>query len=232
MALQAIFFDAGNTLVFPNLEITLAPLIARGVHPSQEQLYAAEKFAKTHLDSAIESSRSVDASYWQTYYGHLLNELKIEDFGLVRDLEKLARTSGNWNRVLPGTREVLEGLRKQFRLAVISNADGHIATLLKEVGIADCFDSIIDSGIVGHEKPHPAIFAAALNSMDAGARDSIYVGDIHSVDVLGARAVGMQAILMDVSGTYVGKTADRIDSLAQLDGKIATSAANASTGER
>jgi putative hydrolase of the HAD superfamily len=230
MALRAIFFDAGNTLVFPNLEITLAPLIARGVHPSQAQLYAAERIAKAHLDSAMETRGSVDATYWQTFYSHLLNEFKIEDAELLRDLERLARTSRNWSRVMPGTRGVLERLRKQFRMGVISNADGHIAALLKDAGIADCFDSITDSGIVGHEKPHPAIFSAALNSLGINAQDSLYVGDIYSVDFIGAKAVGMEALLMDVSGTYVGKTIERIESLAQLDDKLAITAAKAVRG--
>jgi HAD superfamily hydrolase (TIGR01549 family) len=227
MALRAIFFDAGNTLVFPNLELTLAPLIARGVHPSQEQLYAAERIAKADLDSVMESKGSVDATYWQTFYSYLLNELNIEDPELLRFLERLARTSSNWSRILPGTREVLERLQKRFRLAVISNADGHIAALLNKVGILDFFDSITDSGIVGHEKPHPAIFAAALNSMDVEARDSIYIGDIYSVDFLGAKAVGMQALLMDASGTYAGKMTEHIESLAQLEGKLAITAASA-----
>jgi putative hydrolase of the HAD superfamily len=222
MALRAIFFDAGNTLVFPNLEITLAPLITRGVRPSQDQLYAAERIAKEHLDSAIQRRGSVDAAYWLTFYDHLLRELNIDDAELLRDLERLARTSKNWNRVLPGTREALQQLRKRFRLGVISNSDGGIASLLKDTEIADCFDSITDSGIVGHEKPHPAIFNAALKSMGINARESIYVGDIYSVDFLGARAAGMEAVLMDFSATYAATTSPRITSLGQLDQIITT----------
>jgi len=224
MALRAIFFDAGNTLVFPNLEITLAPLITRGVRPSQDQLYAAERIAKEHLDSAMQRRGSVDAAYWQTFYDHLLRELNIQDAELLLDLERLARTSKNWNRVLPGTREALQQLRGRFRLGVISNSDGGIASLLKDTEIADCFDSITDSGIVGHEKPHPAIFNAALKSMGIEARESIYVGDIYSVDFLGARAAGMEAILMDVSAAYPGTADPRITSLGQLDEMIARAA--------
>jgi len=51
MLLRAIFFDAGNTLVFPNLERTLAPLHARGIRPEREQLHAAERTAKRKLDA-------------------------------------------------------------------------------------------------------------------------------------------------------------------------------------
>ena len=68
--LRAIFFDAGNTLVFPNLERTLAPLHARGLRPTLEQLHAAERAAKHKLDAGElrTQSNSVDYNYWHTYY--------------------------------------------------------------------------------------------------------------------------------------------------------------------
>ena len=73
-----------------------------------------------------------------------------------------------------------------------------------------------DSGIVGQEKPHPAIFEAALRSMKADAADSLYVGDIYSIDYVGARNAGMQAILFDVAGAYRESEFPRVESLAGL----------------
>ena len=74
--------------------------------------------------------------------------------------------------------------------------------MLRRCGIADCFASITDSGNVGHEKPHPAVFEAALRAMKADPAESLYVGDVYSVDYVGARKVEMQAVLFDVAGTY------------------------------
>ena len=85
---------------------------------------------------------------------------------------------------------------------VISNADGAIEHVLSRCGIAGCFESITDSGIVGVEKPRPEIFEAALATMRARAHESLYVGDVYSVDYLGARNAGMQAVLFDVAGAY------------------------------
>jgi putative hydrolase of the HAD superfamily len=99
---------------------------------------------------------------------------------------------------------------------VISNADGRIADVLEKCGIADCFESITDSGIVGKEKPHPEIFEAALKSLDVEAKQSLYVGDIYSVDYAGATAVGMQAVLFDVCGAYKNGGFPRIESLEEL----------------
>ena len=89
--------------------------------------------------------------------------------------------------------------------------------MLRRCGIADCFASITDSGNVGHEKPHPAVFEAALREMKADPAGSLYVGDVYSVDYVGARKVGMQAVLFDVAGTYRELEFPRVESLAGLE---------------
>ena len=86
---------------------------------------------------------------------------------------------------------------------MICNADGKIDAVLRRYGIMRLLSACItDSGNVGHEKPHPAIFAAALREMNADPADSLYVGDVYSVDYVGARKAGMQAVLFDVAGAY------------------------------
>jgi putative hydrolase of the HAD superfamily len=100
---------------------------------------------------------------------------------------------------------------------VISNADGAIEHVLSRCGIAGCFESITDSGIVGVEKPRPEIFEAALATMRARAHESLYVGDVYSVDYLGARNAGMQAVLFDVAGAYRDRELPRVESLQQLE---------------
>ena len=123
----------------------------------------------------------------------------------------------------PGTREALQQIGKRYRIGVISNADGKIAALLQQNNIADCFLSITDSGLIGHEKPHPAIFQAALREMKATPGESLYVGDVYSVDYLGATAIGMQATLFDVSGAYRENGLPRVESLDELDAKLGAS---------
>jgi putative hydrolase of the HAD superfamily len=76
--------------------------------------------------------------------------------------------------------------------------------------------SITDSGLIGHEKPHPAIFAAALNAMDVAPERALYVGDVYAVDYLGARNAGMQAVLFDVAGAYRERDLPRVESLQEL----------------
>jgi putative hydrolase of the HAD superfamily len=131
------------------------------------------------------------------------------------------QNSANWDQILPGTREALERIRTRYAIAVISNADGRIDAVLSRCGICDCFASITDSGNVGHEKPHPEIFAAALRDMKADPAESLYVGDVYSVDYIGARKAGMDAVLFDVSGAYRGRELPRVESLAELESWLA-----------
>ena len=219
--LTTIFFDAGNTLVFANPERTLAPLHARGVRPEPEQLHAAERQAKTELDRAnMAPGRYTDRQYWDTYYSYLLKSLGVDDSKLHDALVTASRTSGNWDVVRPGTREALLQLARKYRLGVISNSDGGMEKLLRSCGLGECFLGYTDSGNVGHEKPHPAIFHAALQQLSAQPESSLYVGDVYSVDYVGATRAGMQAMLFDVSGTYRGKRLPRVESLEELSAQL------------
>lgn len=216
-SIRALFFDVGNTLVFADHAKTLAPLWERNIRPTEAQLLAAERVARQETDLLVSRTRKVDQQYWETYYAHLLTTLRITDISLRLQLVSLARMSSNWTRVLPGTEELLQALRKRYRLAVISNSDGGMAKLLDSRGLGGCFEAVIDSGNTGHEKPAPEIFQAALNALAVLPEQSVYIGDIYSVDYLGARKAGMQAILMDQAGAYATRNLPRIESLGELE---------------
>jgi HAD superfamily hydrolase (TIGR01509 family) len=210
-----IFFDVGNTLLFPNRARMLAPL-APELHPTLAGWQALERRTKQEFDAGMMGGR-VDHGFWWTFHTYLLREAGALNDGLRDALVENTRLSANWDQILPGTREALERIRQKHAIAVISNADGKIDAVLRRCGIADCFASITDSGIVGQEKPHPAIFEAALRAINAGAPESLYVGDVYSVDYVGARNAGMQAVLFDVAGAYCGQEYPRVESLAGLE---------------
>jgi putative hydrolase of the HAD superfamily len=216
MPIKALFFDVGNTLLFPNRKQMLRALHERGVIPSEELLRQIERDTKHEFDSLMESHAAVDHGFWHIFYTRLLAELGIADESLRDDLVTRTQISANWCDVRPETREALLTLGRKYRMGVISNADGRIAEVLAKCGIDDCFETITDSGIVGREKPHPAIFEAALKSLGVKASESLYIGDIYSVDYVGAMGVGMQAVLFDVAGAYKEDDSPRIESLDEL----------------
>lgn len=213
---QYIFFDVGSTLLFANRERMLEPLYARGIHPAEAQLRALECEVKNEFDEIMEHGGRPDHGFWDVFYKRLFAEVGLQDEPLRQQVIANTRNSFNWNQIRPGTRETLEQIRDKYSLAVISNADGRIAELLGSCGIADCFQTITDSGIVGHEKPHPVIFETALASMRARPEESLYVGDVYSVDYLGATGAGMSAVLFDVCGAYRQKGLPRVESLTEL----------------
>lgn len=210
-----IFFDVGNTLLFPNRARMLAPL-PLDQHPTLETWQALERRTKQEFDQGLMSGR-VDHGFWWTFHTYLLQQRNALDDGVRDTLVENTQNSANWDQILPGTRDALERLRREYGIAVISNADGRIDAVLRRCGIADCFASITDSGNVGHEKPHPAIFEAALREMKADAAESLYVGDVYSVDYVGARNAGMQAVLFDVAGAYRERAFPRVESLVGLE---------------
>jgi putative hydrolase of the HAD superfamily len=211
---RVIFFDVGNTLLFPNRAKMLAP-ISSDRHPTIEQWQALERRTKREFDQGMLGGR-VDHGFWWTFHTYLLQDLG-EDTGIREVLVENTQRSANWDQIPPGTRDALDRISRKFRIAVISNADGGIERVLSRCGIADCFESITDSAIVGVEKPRTEIFEAALNAMRARADESLYVGDVYSVDYVGARNAGMEAVLLDVSGAYRGRGLPRVESLAQLE---------------
>lgn len=211
---RVIFFDVGNTLLFPNRAKMLAPLPSDR-HPTLEQWHSLERRTKKEFDEGMQSGM-VDHGFWWTFHSYLLEALG-EDTSLLDPLVENTQNSANWDQILPGTRDALNRISQNFRIAVISNADGGIERILSRCGIADCFESITDSGIVGVEKPRREIFEAALGKMNARADESLYVGDVYSVDYLGARNAGMQAVLLDVAGAYRDRDLPCVHSLEQLE---------------
>jgi putative hydrolase of the HAD superfamily len=210
-----IFFDVGNTLLFPNRTRMLAPL-PEDRHPTLQAWQALERRTKREFDQGMIGGK-VDHGFWWTFHTYLLQQMNALDDGVRVALVENTQNSANWDQILPGTRDALERLRQEYAIAVISNADGRIDAVLRRCGIVDCFANITDSGIVGHEKPHPAIFEAALREMKADPAESLYVGDVYSVDYVGARNAGMQAVLFDVAGAYREQEFARVESLPELE---------------
>jgi HAD superfamily hydrolase (TIGR01509 family) len=142
---------------------------------------------------------------------------------VARTLRRLHEEWHLWCRTAPGTAETLDRLRGAgLRLAVVSNSDGRVEEALTAAGIRDRFDVVLDSALVGVEKPDPAIFRAALTALGVAPEEALYVGDLYDVDVVGARAAGMEAVLLVADGAAAGPECRRIESLVALADDLLT----------
>src|SRR5271163_1661119 len=113
---RVIFFDVGNTLLFPNQAKILAP-ISSDRHPTLEQWQALERKTKREFDQGMQTGR-VDHSFWWTFHTYLLQELK-QDTRVREALVENTQNSANWDQILPGTRAALHRIGQNFRIAVI-----------------------------------------------------------------------------------------------------------------
>jgi putative hydrolase of the HAD superfamily len=89
---------------------------------------------------------------------------------------------------------LLRRLAGPYRLGVVSNFYGNLATVCADAGIAGFFDVLVDSAQVGCRKPDPLIFHHALERLDVPASRAVFVGDSLGRDMAGARGVGMRHI--------------------------------------
>jgi len=87
-----------------------------------------------------------------------------------------------------------------LRLAVVSNWGWHAPELLQTLELARHFEVMSISARVGYQKPHAAIFEHALDLLDVGPEQAIHVGDDPQADVIGAREVGIEPVLIDRKG--------------------------------
>ena len=218
-SITTVLFDVGNTLTYVDLEAVLRPLTKRGVKASEAQYRTASIQARRAMDRLCASGQqsNPDAQYWKLFLEGFLELLDIHDPEIATEMAFEWRSSRNWTRIAPGTTEVLDRLAQRYELGVISNSDGTMDRLLKAVGLSRYFRTIVDSGTVGYQKPSPEIFRRALESMGAEPEQCVYVGDIYSVDYLGARGAGLNAVLIDELGTYDGLDLPRIRKLAELE---------------
>jgi HAD superfamily hydrolase (TIGR01509 family) len=201
--LRAIFFDAGNTLLRMNYAVIAERLRTLGVAVEADAVQRAEWRARVRLDALLGPDRSTESrSISGSYLRYLLDELGVRDEATVDALDAWRATYnapvGVWNTAEPEAEAALGLARARgLRAAVISNSNGSVASILESLGLARHLDFVLDSYLVGVEKPDPRIFEMALARAGVEPVEAVYVGDLYSVDVLGARGAGMDAILLD-----------------------------------
>jgi len=187
-------------------------LARQGVVVTVEAVQRAEWRARVRLDDEVFAHSAPGASTESRssagrYVRYVLEALAVTEDRIVQALLEWRRTYnppvGLWNTPDPQAGPALRLARERgLRLAVISNSNGSVRSILETLGLAPHLDFILDSFEVGVEKPDPRIFELALARAGVAPAEAIYVGDLYAVDVRGARAAGLRAILLDPGGLW------------------------------
>ncbi len=142
-----------------------------------------------------------------SYFRYVLEELGVTDPETVRAVAEWRKEYnlpvGLWHVPDPEAETALRLVRDAGCVAgVISNSNGSVRSILEETGLAAHLQFILDSAVVGFEKPDPRIFLMGLAAARVEPEEAVYIGDLYSVDVLGARSAGMAAVLLDPGGVW------------------------------
>lgn len=117
----------------------------------------------------------------------------------------------------PDARPALEAARERGeKLVVVSNWDVSLRDVLARAGLEPLLDAVVVSAAVGAAKPDPAIFERALTLAGAEPSEAIHVGDSLVEDVAGARAAGIEPVLIARAGTPRPPGVRTVLSLAEL----------------
>ena len=211
-----LLFDAGETLFGPReswgtvYARVLRPL---GVERSPEHFDEAIRWVWQELERQVPRGTDRYAQfdggedgYWRRFasgaIGHALG--RPIDGRLVETALPLLRAAFRepavW-RVYPEVRETLATLRfLGARLAIVSNWDSRLPYLLDLLDLDDLADAVVVSHLVGVEKPDPRIFRIAMERIGADPARTLHVGDAPECDLEGARAAGVDALLVDRRG--------------------------------
>lgn len=206
-AVKALLFDFGGTLAFLDYELLAREFSRSGRKLDALALEYAEYQGRAMLDRFMMGERRGDVNdgYQQFFRGWMraagIPEEDVPEYA-VR-FQEIHNERTLWHVVRPGTVEALERLKSQgFKLAVVSNADGNVERDAKDFGLAPFFDTIVDSHVVGVAKPDPRIFHIALERLGVTPKEARFAGDIYSIDMVGARAAGIEGALIDQHDRY------------------------------
>ena len=206
LPLRAIFFDAGNTLIRIDYAAIATALAAHGVSRTPDELMRAEWRARVRLDADVLATGEVASTEARTthsrYLEFVLEGVGVTDPELVEAMDEWRRGHnqplGVWTAPEPDAAPALMLAREAgLRTGVISNSNGTIRQILARLSLMSLVDFALDSHEEGVEKPRREIFERALARAGVGASEAAYVGDLYSIDVLGARRAGLEAVLLD-----------------------------------
>ena len=228
--IKAVSFDWFNTLARyepPHYELHSRACQHFGIEVSPEEImrgiFLADRyfFEENALSPVEKRSPEEKAEVYIRYEDIALTEagIKVSRELLLKIMKKANQlfegmTFALFDDVLP----TMKTLKQQnFIVGLLTNLTRDMNPICRELGLEPYLNFVVTSGQVGADKPEPPIFLAALDRAGVNASEAVHVGDQYKLDVVGARGVGINPILIDRYDLYPeASDCPRITSLSQL----------------
>ena len=209
MRVEAVLFDLFNTLVLlqsddafymPSLERLHNFLIRNEIDIPFEDFVRVYFEVRDRLYE--ETSESLEDPHFNIRVSHTLQKfgykLGVSHPTVVGATEAFCEEFMRYARPDDDALYVLKKLQK-YKLAIVSNLSipECASRLLERFGLCRFFGVVIISGAINRRKPSPEIYEKALKTLDVRADKAVFVGDTPGIDIKGAKAVGLKAILIE-----------------------------------
>jgi putative hydrolase of the HAD superfamily len=241
MRYRLVCLDAGFTLLSPRrtLAQALGGVLEQNGHPvDAADLQAAWEVADRWFwdeyarpdNSTWGDDAKIEAT-WRDYHSVMLHELGLDEQKQLLDLVLHSQFAANAWEPYPDVIRTLDALHSidGLRIGVVSDWGSNLEPIIQSLGLDRYLDFVLASGAVGLAKPDPAFFALAASRVSVEPGETLMVGDSYRADVLGARAAGMDGVLIDRQGNATAGDVTVMRSLDELPAIVRNGLAKPST---
>jgi HAD superfamily hydrolase (TIGR01549 family) len=212
--IKAIIYDIGGTLLYPKPPIEELCAYAEevsGLHIPHARFGEALPYLRHFMAVRDQPAGTLWSSddrlreAWAEYYTHAMEAIGVD--APREQMMAVGRVMSDWYThadrwaMFDDVPAVLEEAKRRGLIqGVISDWGTDLVDILHGLEVSPHMEFVVVSAAVGHGKPAPELFQAALARAGVASHEALYVGDTYVLDVLGARAAGIPAALIDRDG--------------------------------
>lgn len=209
MQVEAVLFDLFNTLVLlegdeafymPSLKKFHNFLVKNNIN------ITFEDFTRTYFEVRdklyLKTSKSLEDPHFNLRVAQTLEKLGyklgISDPIVVGATDAFSEEFMKYVHPDNDALYLLKKLHGKYKLGIVSNLSipECVSKILPKFGLDRFFEAVVISGSINKRKPSPEIFRKALKTLNVQASNTVFVGDTLSIDIKGAKNVGLKAILI------------------------------------
>ncbi len=188
---------------------------------------------EVELNSFLEVYMPINLAYWKLYREEKIDKTSLrfarlkdafDALGVKVSTQLIYKLSGDYithlstfNHLFDGTITILDYLKPKYTLHIITNGFKEVQHgKLNKSGIAQYFETVTNSEMVGVKKPNSKIFKHALDLAKATADQSLMIGDNLEADILGALNFGIDAVCFNYHNENIPNEIESVNQLLEL----------------